>query len=140
MTADDFVTKLIGSLVAALVAVVGWVVKTVVGNDKELARLKDKVRDQEGKVEKLERTAVGPEDIRKVMRSELEEHEKAKEALEKVREKTRRLETKELIKEVVEELAPRIYREMKADSGQFRFPGRHTPHKHDSKQDGGSPD
>lgn len=112
MTISSVGDALLAALLAALMAITGWLLRTVLNDRERILVLETVVKVQDEKVKKLETEAVTVECVREVIESALEKRDKQYEARRAEWDRTRRLEIKEALHEEIELLIPRLLREM----------------------------
>jgi hypothetical protein len=134
-----FLSKLYAGLFAMAAALFGWLFRSTLNNREEILKLKvaDKVketrmatlkRELEDQVASLRSQMLTREDIRTAMDAALEKYDRISESRHVAAAQTYRLQQKEETRKLIDEITPRIVRELRGDSGKYRSRGAHPSH------------
>lgn len=117
MTADDLLKTCLSVVLAAVSAVVAWLVKTTLGTRDDALRLGEKVRVLEHAVEELKKEALTVECIREVVEGALDRRDDALAERRIEWDKMHTLEIRQVVADELERMLPRIIRELRGSSG-----------------------
>jgi hypothetical protein len=115
VTGEDFAKGFVGILFAGLLGAVSWLLGTVLGHRDSITKLTMKVETLEADMKKAKEEQVTRECVREEIENALEKRDKLAETKRMEYARLRKLETKEIIDEKLEQLIPRIAHEIKGN-------------------------
>lgn len=141
MTPEEVVKWFFGALLTGVTIVVGWLIRTVLTQDKSQAMLEREVKRVETELTKkaddLSKKQITVEDVRKVIDEALDKRDKQVVERRLDYDKMHKMEIREVVSEELAKLAPRIVREIKGNTSLHdRITPRSRPTGPDDQDDG----
>ncbi len=131
MTMDDAVKGVVGFIIAAMGAVLGWFARMTLGNREKTLELALKHDNLEVRVAKLEREQLTPERCREIFETVLDKRDVAAKDRRSETQALQVVQLKQSVAEEMERIFPKLVHELRGltpDHGTRIFPKGHKGH------------